>query len=134
MEIQKLIPVLGPVEASALLGDTEHWRNFGRRIQHHPAMLELLRVKQDHRCPVCGCGLEGNLTIHHVSYINRCTTDQVVEIRSPTPKRPNKTVQTPPCMGCDQQVKCSSFLALVHDGCHVKIHALEAKLKTHSAI
>lgn len=131
MDISKLVPVLGPNEASALLGDSEHWRNFGRRIQHHPQMGKHLQVKQGHRCPVCGCGLEGGLTIHHVSYINRCRTNEVVTIPSPTAKRPNKTIQAPPCEGCDQLERCSSFLALVHDGCHVKIHALEAKQKDH---
>jgi hypothetical protein len=129
LDIHKLIPILGPNEASTLLGDSEQWRNFGRRIQHHPAMHALLREKQNHRCLVCGCGLEGALTIHHVSYINRCKTDQVLSIPTPTPKRPNKSVQAPPCGDCELLSKCSALLALVHDGCHVRIHALEAKLK-----
>lgn len=129
MDLKKLVPVLGPNEASALLGDTELWRNFGRRIQHHPAMADYLRVKQGHRCPVCECGLEGNLTIHHVSYINRCKTESAINLPTPTPKRPNKTVMAPPCEGCDQMSRCATFLALVHDGCHVKIHALESKIK-----
>lgn len=131
MDIRKLVPVLGPNEAAALLGESEHWRNFARRIQHHPFVFNHLRGVQGHRCPVCGCGLEGNLTIHHVSYINRCRTEDVVIIACPTPKRPNKTIQAPPCEGCDQLARCSSFLALVHDGCHVKIHAHEAKIKNH---
>lgn len=127
-DIRHLVPKVGPKDAEALLGASEQWLNFGRRIQHHPSVEAYLRKKQNHRCPVCDCGLEGSLTIHHVSYINRCSVEQTISIATPTPKRPGKSVLAPPCEGCPHLSRCSSFLALVHDGCHVKIHALEAKL------
>jgi hypothetical protein len=126
-DIRYLVPKVGPKDAEVLLGSSEQWLNFGRRIQHHSAVQAFLLKKQNHRCPVCDCGLEGNLTIHHVSYINRCQYTATVDIPTPTPKRPDKTVQAPPCEGCPELARCAGFLALVHSACHVKIHALEAK-------
>lgn len=125
------MPKIGPNEAAKILGNDGYWRNFGRHIQHHPAIFKLLKNKQLDRCPVCNCGLLGNTTVHHVSYMNRCTHMDSVLIPSPTQKRPNRKTSVPPCEGCININKCASHLALVHNGCHVKIHAVEAAIKIH---
>lgn len=133
MDAKLLVPKFGPDEAAELLGDSEHWRNFARRIQHHPYVFRYLKEKQSGRCPVCNLGLEGGMTIHHVSYLNRCLHESVCEISTPTPKRPNKKVKAPPCEGCEKLPKCAALLALVHNGCHIKIHTLENEIKSRSS-
>lgn len=125
--LQRLLPKVGPEEAGKLLGDTEHWRNFARRIQRNPAVIDALRIKQQHRCPVCQCGLDGGLTVHHVSYINRCRTETTIELVHTTQNRADRRVMAPPCEGCPEMNRCLSFLALVHNACHVRIHDLERR-------
>lgn len=127
--LAKLVPKVGPEDAGKLLGESGEWRNFARRIQRHPAILGALKIRQTHRCPVCNCGLEGALTIHHVSYINRCVTTDTIELTHATAMRSERTVKAPPCAECPSMVRCLGFLALVHNACHVKIHAHEKLLK-----
>jgi hypothetical protein len=127
--LAKLVPKVGPDDAGKLLGESGEWRNFARRIQRHPAILQELKARQAHRCPVCNCGLEGALTIHHVSYINRCVTTDTIELTHATATRSERTVKAPPCAGCPSMARCLGFLALVHNACHVKIHAHERGLR-----
>ncbi len=127
-KIKKLVPKVGPNEASSLLGEDKNWFNFGRLIQHSTAVKDLLKVNQRAKCLVCGCGLEGKITIHHVSYLNKCIHAHTIEVPNPTPKRPKRMISAPPCEGCPEINRCAAFLALVHNGCHVKIHALEKEM------
>lgn len=125
----RLIPQLGPKQAQALLGTSEKWLNFARRIQHNPDMKNYLNAIQRGACPVCALGLEGNLTIHHVSYMNRCLHEESILIPTPTNGRPHRTTKAPPCGGCSNIAKCASYLSLVHSRCHVAIHTLENQMK-----
>lgn len=125
MRAQRLVPKVKAAEAEALAADVGLWVNFAKRIQHNPAMRQHLLSKQQGRCPVCHAGLETRITIHHVSYINSCVVSEAIEFPSPTPKRPERSVKAPPCAGCPQISRCASYLALVHDRCHVEIHSHE---------
>lgn len=128
-KVFKLIPKVGPNEAQSLLGKSGRWLNFARRVQHNPDMKAHLHAVQRGACPVCDLGLEGNLTIHHVSYMNRCLHDEPVLIPTPTSGRPHRTAKAPPCNGCPKMDKCASYLSLVHSRCHVVIHTLERQMK-----
>lgn len=129
LHILKLVPKVGPLDAGSLFSNSARWFNFGRRIQHHPAIELILRNKQNGLCPVCLLGLEGNLTIHHVSYMNTCLYENTVKIPKPTKGRPQRTVDAPPCDTCERVDKCTSFLALVHSRCHITIHKMERDLQ-----
>lgn len=126
----KLVPKLGPNDAQSILGDTEKWFNFARRVQHNPEMKSFLHSFQKGACPACALGLEGELTVHHVSYMNRCLHNDPILIPNPTKSRPNRTTKAPPCKGCSNISKCASYLSLVHSRCHIAIHTLERQLKS----
>ena len=117
-----LAPNILPHIAREKMGDTPQWHNFALRIQHHPEIKRLLILQQKGQCPVCHMPVTQRDTVHHVSYLGKCHTGETIEFATPTPKRPDRTTQAPPCAECHQQSRCLRLLALVHDRCHFLIH------------
>jgi hypothetical protein len=117
-----LSPRFTPHEAREKMGDSEKWKNFALRAQHHPVMKQQLMIIQGGKCPVCQMPVCHTDTIHHVSYLARCRTDETVVFATPTEKRPHRTSEAPPCEHCPEQARCLRLLVLVHDRCHFIIH------------
>lgn len=118
-----LAPKFTAHEAREKLGDTPNWVNFALRIQHNPEIKRSLILVQTGRCPVCAMPVTMEDTVHHVSYMARCRTQDSVSFPAPTAKRPDRVNLAPPCKGCPEQARCLRLLRLVHDRCHRIIHA-----------
>ncbi|MBB4861301.1 hypothetical protein HNP46_000112 [Pseudomonas nitritireducens] len=118
----QLKPKVGTVDAGAKIKDKARWENFAKRIQHSPAVRRRLMEKQQGRCPVCLAGVEPGETVHHVSYVHQCQFIETQSHAAPTAKRPERVVKAPPCEGCASMDRCLSYLALVHEDCHILIH------------
>lgn len=123
MSKHPLSPKFSKKQAGEKMGESPLWQNFALRIQHHPDIKQSLIILQQGKCPLCQMPVVHTDTVHHLSYLSKCITEEVISFPTPTQKRPSKTSKAPPCSGCPEQQRCLRLLALVHDRCHYKIHA-----------
>jgi hypothetical protein len=129
-----LVPRIASAEAKAKCRDKEAWRNFARRITHHPDVQEYLHTREAGLCTHCKQPLHGKTQIHHIDYDHYCSFGIMKTIATPTPKRPNRIRSIPDCKACSLQRrelfdKCMGRLTVVHAGCNAKISRMQPKKK-----
>ena len=110
--------------------NSPQWRNYASKICKNPFVKQFLFDRQGGRCPFCGEIITKRKIVHHLNYKHTCKTSELIKVKSPTKKKPDRNVFVPDCERCSKETprafkKCMKNLRLVHALCNRDIEILK---------
>jgi len=104
-------------EAKEKYQNSKEWQNFAKLGIKNPFLKKILLDKYFGICQFCHRPINNKYVLHHLTYSHACP-QPCIQIPSPTPKHPERTLNLPDCENCEEIEKCIKKLVPVHPLCN----------------